>query len=277
MEISAAAVKSLREKTNLPLMQVKKALQEAAGDEDKAIQILKEQVGTVMAKRSENATEEGRIFVAVAADGKQAAMVEVQCESAPVAGGEDFRSLGEALVNQLLNGPGADSVDALLSQKSPSGGTLKEQFETVVNKIREKFVVARIARVDGPVGSYVHHDGKTAVLFQAEGSGADTSILRDVGMHIAALKPAVVHVEQLDPQVVQAERERLKAEARGTGKPDNIIDKIVDGKLKVFYKDEAGVLVEQPFAKDDSKSVSQVLAEKGFKAKAFTLWVLGRK
>ena len=276
MEISAAAVKSLREKTNLPLMQVKKALQEAAGDEERAIQILKEQVGTVMAKRSENATEEGRIFVAVADGGKQAAMVEVQCESAPVAGGEDFRQLGEALVKQLLNGPGADSVDALLSQSSPSGGTLKDQFETVVNKIREKFVVARIARVDGPVGSYVHHDGKTAVLFQADGTG-DTSILRDVGMHIAALKPNVVHVEQLDPSVVAAERERLKAEARGTGKPENIIDKIVDGKLKVFYKDEAGVLVEQPFAKDDSKSVSQVLAEKGFKAKAFTLWVLGRK
>jgi elongation factor Ts len=274
MEISAAAVKSLREKTNLPLMQVKKALQEAGGDETRAIAILKEQVGTVIAKRSDNATNEGRIFVAVADGGKRAAMVEIQCESAPVAGGEDFRQLGEAFVNQLLNGPGADSPEALMSQPAPGGGTLKDAFETLVNKIREKFVVARVARVEGPVGSYVHHDGKTAVLFQAEGSG-DTAILRDVGMHIAALKPAVVHVEQLDPAVVQAERDKLKAEAKATGKPDNIIDKIVDGKLKVFYKDEAGVLVEQPFAKDDTKSVSQVLAQSGFKAKAFTLWVLG--
>ncbi len=276
MEITAAAVKSLREKTNLPLMQVKKALQEAGGDEDRAIQILKEQVGTVIAKRSDNATNEGRIFVAVADGGKLAAMVEIQCESAPVAGGEDFKKLGEAFVQQLLNGPGADSPEALMSQSAPSGGTLKETFETLVNKIREKFVVARVARVDGPVGSYVHHDGKTAVLFQADGTG-DHSILRDVGMHIAALKPTVVHVEQLDPSVVQAEREKLKAEAKATGKPDNIIDKIVDGKLRVFYKDEAGVLVEQPFAKDDSKSVSQVLAQSGFKAKAFTLWVLGSK
>lgn len=274
MEISAAAVKSLREKTNLPLMQVKKALQEAGGDEDRAIAILKEQVGSVIAKRSDNATNEGRIFVAVSDDGQRAAMVEIQCESAPVAGGEDFRQLGEAFVNQLLNGPGADSPEALMAQSAPSGGTLKEAFETLVNKIREKFVVARVSRLEGPVGSYVHHDGKTAVLFQAEGAG-DTSILRDVGMHIAALKPAVVHVEQLDPAIVQAEREKLKAEAKATGKPDNIIDKIVDGKLKVFYKDEAGVLVEQPFAKDDSKSVSQVLAQAGFKAKAFTLWVLG--
>ncbi len=274
MEISAAAVKSLREKTNLPLMQVKKALQEADGDEDRAIQILKDQVGSVIAKRSDNATEEGRIFVAVADDGSRAAMVEVQCESAPVAGGEDFKKFGEALVNQLLNGPGADSVEALLSQSASDGSSLKEHFESIVNKIREKFVVARVARVDGPVGSYVHHDGKTAVLFQADGSG-DRGVLRDVGMHIAAIKPVVVHVEQLDPTIVQAERDRLKEEARATGKPDNIIEKIVDGKLKVFYKDEAGVLVEQPFAKDDSKTVSQVLAEAGFKAKAFTLWVLG--
>lgn len=274
MEISAAAVKSLREKTNLPLMQVKKALQDAEGDEDRAIQILKEQVGSVIAKRSDNATEEGRIFVALANDGSKAAMVEIQCESAPVAGGEDFKQLGEAMANQLLSGPGADSVEALLSQPAPQGGSLKDLFESVVNKIREKFVVARVTRVDGPVGVYVHHDGKTAVLFQADGTG-NTSVLRDVGMHIAALKPAVVDVEQLDPKVVETERQRLTEEARSTGKPDNIIEKIVDGKLKVFYKEEAGVLVEQPFAKDDSKSVRQVLAEVGFKAKAFTLWVLG--
>lgn len=276
MEISAAAVKSLREKTNLPLMQVKKALQQAEGDEDRAIEILKEQVGSVIAKRSENATEEGRIFVSVNDDGSRAAMVEIQCESAPVAGGEDFKKLGEAFANQLLTGPGAESVEALMAQSAPGGGSLKELFESTVNTIREKFVIARVIRVDGPVGSYVHHDGKTAVLFQAEGTG-DRGILRDVGMHIAALKPAVVHVEELDAEIVKAERNRLREEARSTGKPDNIIDKIVDGKMKVFYKDEAGVLVEQPFAKDDSKSVSQVLAEAGYKAKAFTLWVLGKK
>ena len=275
-EVSAAAVMKLREKTGLPLMDVKKALAEAGGDEAKAIDILKRQVGKVMLKRAENPTEEGRIFVKVKPDAGEGAMVELQCESAPVSNNDEFISLGSALVTQLLEGPGASSVDELLAQKNPGGaGTLRERFEEVVNKIREKLVVARVTRVKGPVGSYVHHDQKTAVLMQAEGQAKDTSVLRDVAMHVAAMKPTVTHINEVDPAAVKAERDRLAEEARKTGKPENIIEKIVDGKMKVFYKDEAGVLVEQAFAKDDSKSVSQVLAEKGLKAKAFTLWILG--
>lgn len=274
-EISAAAVMALRERTGLPLMDVKKALAEAAGDEAKAIEILKGQFGRVMEKRAENPTEEGRIFVKVRPDGSEAAMVEVQCESAPVANNEEFQALGEALVTQLLEGPGAASVEELLAQPAPGGGTLRQRFEDVVNRVREKLVVARILRVKGPVGAYVHHDHKTAVIVQAEGEAKDLGILRDVAMHVAALKPVVTHISELDPKVVQAERDRLAAEARKTGKPENIIEKIVDGRMKVFYKDEAGVLVEQAFAKDDTKTVSQVLAEKGLKARGFTLWVLG--
>ena len=133
----------------------------------------------------------------------------------------------------------------------------------------------RISRVQGPVGVYVHHDGKTAVLFQAEGTAKDAAILRDVAMHIAAMKPAVATVDQADPAAVQAERARLSEEARATKKPENIIEKIVDGKMGVFYRDVVGVLTEQLFAKDDSKTVSQVLAENGLKAKDFTLIVLG--
>ncbi|MEW4527562.1 MAG: translation elongation factor Ts [Maioricimonas sp. JB045] len=275
-EITAAAVKALRERTGLPMMQCKKALQEAGGDADKAVEVLKSQVGKLLEKRGENATEEGRIFVALKEDGSEGAMVEIQCESAPVAGGEDFKALGEAMVSQLLNGPGATSVEELLSQPAPGGsGTLQELFEDTINKIREKFVVARVVRMEGPVGSYTHHDGKTAVLFQAEGDAGDGEVLRDVAMHIAAMKPVVTNVEDLDPETVKAERERLVEEAKATGKPDNIIEKIVDGRMKVFYRDDAGVLVEQPFAKEESKSVSQILAEKGLKAKGFTLWVLG--
>lgn len=275
-EISAAVVMALREKTGLPLMEVKKALKEAGGDEAKAVEILKAQFGKVIGNRAANPTEEGRIFVQVKDDGSEAAMVELQCESAPVASNDEFNAFGKALATQLLTGPGANSPDELLVQPVPGkGGTLQALFEEIVSKIREKIVVARVARVTGPVGSYVHHDHKTAVLMQAEGAAKDLSILRDVAMHVAAMKPVVTHVNELDPAVVQKERDRLTEEARKTGKPENIIGKIVDGKLRVFYKDEAGVLVEQAYAKDDSKSVSQVLAEKGLKAKAFTLWVLG--
>lgn len=276
-EISAKTVMALREKTGLPMMECKKALREAGGDEAQAVEILKSQYGKVMEKRAANPTEEGRIFVEVADDNIAGAMVEMQCESAPVAANEEFNALGRALAHQLLTGPGAQTPEELLAQPHPEkdGVTLQQEFEDIVNKIREKIVVSRIIRVQGPVGAYTHHDGKTAVLFQAEGDSPDAGTLRDVAMHIAAMKPAVTHIEQLDPQVVQAERDCLTEEARATGKPDNIIEKIVDGRMKVFYREDAGVLVEQPFARDDSKNVSQVLAEKGLKARGFTLWVLG--
>ena len=275
-EITAAAVKALREKTDLPMMECKKALVQADGDEAKAIEILQAQFEKIQLKRADNVTNEGRIFVALSDDGSAAAAVEIQCESAPVAGGEDLSSLGESLAGHLLNGPGASTAEELMAQ-SPEGGTgtFQDVYEEMVNKIREKIVVNRIAKVAGPVGVYVHHDGKTAVLFEADGDKKDAPVLRDVAMHIAAMKPQVANVEDVDPAAVQAERDRLTAEAKATGKPDNIIEKIVDGRMGVFYREDAGVLTEQPFAKDDSKSVSQALAEAGLKAKNFTLWVIG--
>ncbi len=274
-EISAAEVKALRDLTDLPLMDCKRALQEAGGDREKAIQILRESFKKVSIKRADNPTSEGRIFMAVRDDGTAAAMVELQCESAPVANNEQFQEFGQLLANQLLNGPGATTVEELLQQK-PEGSdkTLQELFEELVGKIREKIVVARILRVDGPVGGYVHHDGKIAVLFQAKGGNPNDPILRDIAMHIAALKPTVTRPEELDPALVQTERQRLTDEAKATGKPDNIVEKIVEGRMKNFYV-EQGVLLFQPFAKDDSKTVSQVLAEHGFEPVGFTRWVLG--
>ncbi len=276
-EISAGAVKALRDKTGMPMMDCKTALSEAGGDEKKAISILKEKSGKVMLKRAENATSEGKIFALVAKDGSKGAMVEVQCESPPVADAVDFVAFGKALVTQLLEGPGATIAEALLSQPAPdkSGKTLKDILDDLIGRIREKIVVARVARVEGPVAAYVHHDGKNAALFQATGEKTTADVLRDVAMHIVAMRPTVVNVEDLNPADVQAERDRLTKEAKASGKPDNVIDKIVDGRLKTYYKDEAGVLVAQGFAKDQTKTVSQALAEQGLKAKAFTRWVLG--
>lgn len=277
-EITAAAVKALREKTDLPMMECKKALVAADGDETRAIQILQEQVGKVIGKRAENATDEGRIFIATSEDGGEVAAVEILCESAPVATGESLGKFGTALAEHLLRGPGASSSEELLAQSPADGGgkTFQQLYEEMVNKIREKIVIGRVKRVKGTIGTYVHHDGKTAVIFEAEGDAKNAPVLRDVAMHIAALKPEVANIEDLDPAVVQAARDRLAEEARATGKPENIINKIVDGRMSVFYRDEAGVLAEQPFAKDDSKTVRQVLAESGLKAKSFTLWVLGK-
>lgn len=275
-EISAQAVKELREITDLPMMTCKKALVEAGGDQKLAIEILKREVGKVREKRAENATLEGRIFTLVKADGSEAAMVELQCESAPVASAEGFLELGNLLVKQLLEGPGAKTPEELLAQPAPgkSGKSLNDVWDELVNKIREKIVVSRVTRVAGPVGSYVHHDGKTGVLFQAAGENKTAAVLRDVAMHIAAMKPTVTHAEELDKALVQGERDRLTAEAKKSGKPDNIVEKIVDGRMKTFYV-EQGVLLSQPFAKDDSKAVSQALAEQGLKAVGFQRWVIG--
>lgn len=273
-EISAAAVKKLRDQTDLPMMMCKQALQEAGGDLDQAVAILKEKAGKRLEKRTENITEEGRIFIKVS-DGR-AAMVEVQCESAPVAGSDSLAAFGDALVNQLLTGPGAQTGEELLKQAGPGGRPLAELFQEMSAKIQEKIVVNRVARLEGAIGTYLHHDGKTAVLFQATAAPKTADVLRDVAMHIAAMKPAVANVDDLDPAVVQAERAKYAAEAKATGKPDNIIEKIVDGRMKGFYRDDAGVLVEQPFAKDDSKSVGQVLAAAGTGAKSFVLWRIGK-
>lgn len=275
-EISAAAVKKLRDQTDMPMMMCKQALTEAGGDFDRAIEVLKEKAGKRLEKRTDNATEEGRIFLKVTGDGSRAAMVEVQCESAPVAGSESLSTFGEALVSQLLSGPGAASSAELLQQPAPGGKTLADLFNDISSKIQEKIVVGRVARLDGPLGTYVHHDGKTAVLFQAAGAPKSAEVLRDVAMHIAAMRPNVANVADLDPAVVQAEKDRLSAEAAASGKPANVIEKMVEGRLKGFYRDDAGVLVEQPFAKDDKKSVGQVLKDNGCEAKQFVAWRLGK-
>jgi elongation factor Ts len=271
-EISAADVMALRERTGLPMMQCKKALIAAGGNPDEAIKILKQEVRGLKEKQVDRETKEGRIFIKIAEGGKAGAMVEVLCESAPVAGGEDFVRFGEALAASLLE-TSAATPDVLLVQKGKSG-TLADDLDEIINRIREKIVVNRVVRMDGPVAGYVHHDGKVGVLFQATGEKGSAPVLRDVAMHIAALKPTVVNPEELDAATVKEERDRLSEEARASGKPANVIDKIVDGRMKVFYQGE-GVLNLQNLAQDESKSVSQALAEHGLKAKSFIRWKIG--
>jgi len=175
----------------------------------------------------------------------------------------------------LLSGPGAADATELMAQKGAGAAqTFQEQYEEIVNKIREKIVVNRIVRVKGPVGGYVHHDFKTGVLFVASGTPKSSDILKDVAMHIAAINPSVIKPDDVDPATVAAERERLIAEARASKKPENIIEKMVDGRMKVFYA-EQGVLQMQPFARDETKTVSQALAEAGTEAAQFYRWKVG--
>jgi len=274
-EITAAAVKSLRDKTQLPMMDCKKALNESGGDEEAAMRWLREHGLKVLGSRTDRSTEEGRL--AIYTSPTVGAIVELQCESAPVASQEEFVQLANDLAQQLATGAGAATPAELLSQTSPSksGVTLQDQLDELANRIREVFRVARVTRLDGPTGGYVHHDAKTAVLLEMEGGSPE--LAKDVAMHITAAdpRPKVVNREEVDPAEVKAERDFLVEQARKEGKPDNIIEKMVDGRMRNFYAER--VLVEQPFIKDDKLTVGQYAEQGGMKVKRFVRWQLGKE
>jgi len=218
-EITAAAVRTLRERTGLPMMDCKKALQDAGGDADKAVELLRKAGAKMMEKRAGRATSSGRIAVYVSPDANRGALIDLRCESAPVAANEQFVQLANDLAQQLAEGPGAATADELLAQPSPSktAPTLKQQFDDLNNRIREVFKVERILRIDGHCGGYGHHNGATGVLLRFDGGNAE--LARDICMHVAAMRPAVLHTSQLDPAVVAKEREIMAEAARKEGKP----------------------------------------------------------
>ncbi|MGW8258121.1 MAG: translation elongation factor Ts, partial [Thermoguttaceae bacterium] len=200
------------------------------------------------------------------------------CESAPVAANEEFAQLANDLAQQLALGAGADSPEKLLEQPSPSkpGQTLKQQFDDLFNRIREAFKLERIVRVDGVCGSYAHHNAAAGVLLQIE--GGDQELARDICMHVAALHPSVVGREDLDSAEVEKEREILTEQARKEGKPEKIIEKMVEGRLRDFYAQRC--LTEQPIAnemKHGKKTVGQLAKEAGIKIVRFLHWELPKE
>lgn len=272
-EITAAMVKELREETQLPMMDCKKALTEAGGDKEAAKQALREKGLKLMDGRRDRATEEGRIAIFAGVDQPAGALVELQVESAPVAGHEEVIALANDLAKVLATGPGAATADELWAQPSTSqeGKTLGDIKEDLENRIREVFKLARLERVAGPTGGYVHFDGKSGVLLSVEG-GAD-ELAKDISMHVAAMKPLATNKEDLDPAEVEKERGILIEAAKKEGKPENIIEKMVDGRMRNFYAEK--VLAEQPFVKDDKQTVGKLAKEGGMTLKGFTLWKLG--
>jgi len=274
-DITAAAVKSLREKTGLPMMECKKALVETGGDESAAVDFLRKQGIKTAETRVGRETSAGRVAVYTDLDASVGAMVEVLCESAPVAGSDEFKQFANDVVLQLATGPGAKTPDDLLAQASPggSGQTLKDRLDDMFNRIREVFKIGRIVRIDSPCGGYAHHTGTSGVLVKISGGNAE--VAKDVAMHVAAQKPAVVAKEDLDPAAIDKEREILTEAALQEGKPANIVEKMVEGRLKNFYAER--VLLEQPFVKDDSMTVGKYAADAGLKIQGFVRWELGQE
>jgi elongation factor Ts len=277
-EISAAAVKALREKTGLPMMDCKRALEQAGGEPDAAIELLRKAGKKTMEKRVGRETSAGRIGVCVSLDPGVGAMVELRCESAPVANNEEFIGLAQDLARQLALGPGAASADELLGQPSPSkaGKTLREQFDDLTNRIREVFRVARICRIDGPCGGYAHHNGGCGVLLQVEGGTAE--LAKDICMHVAAMRPVVVSQSDVDPQLVEKEREIAATAARNEGKPEKVIAKIAEGKLKDFYAQQC--LADQIHPNKEKyggETVGKLAEAAGMKLVRFVHWELGKE
>lgn len=266
-------VKKLRDETQLPMMDCKKALAEANGDMELAKQRLRESGKKFMGSRSDRATEEGRIAVYSSLKPAVGAIIELQVESAPVAKNEEVIQLANDLAKQLATGPGAKTPDELWDQPSPSQPkkTLRDIKDELENKIREVFRLARIARVEASSGGYAHHDGKSGVLLHVE--GGNEQLAKEVAMHVAAMKPQAVTVEDLDPAVVEKERGILMEAARQEGKPENILAKMVEGRLRNFYAET--VLAEQAFIKDEKQTVGKIAEAGGMKLKKFLHWRLG--
>lgn len=274
-EISAADVKRLRERTGLPLMDCKSALTEAAGDQEAAIDILRKRGQQILSKRSDRDTSFGRFGIACGVGRKAGAIVELKCESAPVTQAEEFITFANDLAEQLAAHPAVSTAEELLKlpSRSKPGQTLGEQKDDMFNRIREVFNIGRIARFDGATGGYSHNSGTVSgVLLLVEG-GTDEAA-KDVCMHVAAMRPAALSQAEIDPALVQREREILKAAALQEGKPESIVDKMVEGRLRNFFAEK--VLLEQPFVKDDKLSVGKYAETKGMKIHKFVHWELGQ-
>lgn len=275
-EIPAALVKQLRDRTLAPFGDCKKALIETGGDIDKAIDLLRKKNSAIQAKTGDRETAEGRIGVFVDTSKGIAGLVELRCESPPVTKSEHFIGLANDIARHVASSPAKD-VEELLTQKfvDGSGKTVFDRIGEVVGIIRENMKPAKFARFEGTCGAYAHHDGSVGVVLEVEG-GSNPELLRDICMHIVAKKPMALTREEVPADLIAKEREIAKeqAEAQGKGKPANIVEKIAEGKVNSWLKDI--VLLEQPFVKDESKTVGELLKAAGMKPKRFVSLRVGQ-
>ncbi len=276
-EITAAAVMALREKTGLPMMECKKALAECGGNTDQAVEWLRKQGIKTQSMRADRETSCGRLAVYTDPAKGVAAIIELKCESPPVAGSPDFKAFCEDIAKTLALGPGAASPEALLAQKSEAhpDKTLGELKDELFNRMREVFDLSRIKRIDAPCGGYAHHDGTKAALIEIKGDNAAAAAeaAKDIAMHVVAMAPKAVRKEELDQAAVDKEREILSEAARKEGKPENIIAKMIEGRLRNFFA--TCVLLEQPFVKDEKQTVGKLAKDAGIDVVAMENWRLG--
>lgn len=269
--ITAAMVKALREKTDAPMMECKKALTEADGDAAKAEEILRVKLGNKASKAASRVTAEGVIGTYVSPDGKTGAIVEVNSETDFVAKNPEFLKMAADAAKLIAEKAPADV--AALSALELEGKTLDAIRTALVGKIGENMTFRRFKRLEakGKLHKYVHGGSKIATLVDVE--GGDDEVAHDIAMHIAASKPKALNAEGIDPALIETERRVAIEKAKEAGKPEAMLERIADGTVKKFLKEVT--LLDQPFVKDDKVTIAQLLKSKNANVADFALFVVG--
>jgi len=264
MAITAAQVKELRERTGAGMMECKRTLVETSGDIEAAIEQMRVSGLAKADKKSDRVAAEGIIAMARSADGKQAVLVEVNCETDFVAKGDDFNAFAAAVADTALNA-GVSTAEALL-EANHEDNTVEHSRKELIAKIGENITVRRVSRVesDGVVGAYMH-GSRIGVLTGV--AGGDEALAKDISMHIAASKPVCVSADDVPADVIEKEKEIFTAQAAESGKPPEIIEKMIGGRINKFLKEVT--LVGQPFVKDPDQTIEKLLASKGATVSAF--------
>jgi len=260
MSISAKDVKELREKTGAGMMDCKKALTEARGDMEKAIEILRKKGQKVSEKRADREANQGLILTRISDDGKKAAAIEINCETDFVARNEDFQKKAGAFLDAAFENE-VSTLDELLKTKV-DGLTIEDHLKDMVGKIGEKIEISRVifSKSEGKFVDYIHPGNQLGVLVEFAGEVDSEAVGKDVAMQIAAMNPLAVNREGVDSSVIDKELEIAKEQLINEGKPAEIAEKAAQGKLRRFYEER--VLLEQKYVKDNGITVKELLEKK---------------
>ncbi|MGX4669260.1 translation elongation factor Ts [Cerasibacillus sp. JNUCC 74] len=274
MAITAKMVKELREKTGAGMMDCKKALQETDGNMDAAIDYLREKGLSKAAKKADRIAAEGSTYIKT--EGNTAVLLEVNCETDFVTKNDQFKQLLVQLADHLLQKKPETVEEALQQTMVETGDTVENYIKAAVAKIGEKLSLRRftiLTKTDNDTfGEYLHMGGRIGVLTLLEGT-TDKEVAKDVAMHIAAVNPRYISRDQVAEEEVNHEREVLKAQALNEGKPEHIVEKMVEGRLGKFFEEIC--LLEQNFVKDPDQKVKKYVSDKGASVKSFARYEVG--
>ncbi|WP_103020875.1 translation elongation factor Ts [Salinibacter altiplanensis] len=275
MSVSAKQVKELRDATGVGMMDCKDALQETDGDFDEAVSLLRKKGQEVASDRAAVEADEGLVATAVSDTGRAGAIIEINCETDFVARNDDFQSFTHTVAEQVLQEKPND-LEELKGLSYEDDVTVEDELVALTGRIGEKLTIRRfdvLESKDGEVISYVHPGSKLGVLVEVHGDGEAEETGRDVAMQVAALEPIAVTRDEVPEEVKEEEREVAHEAAVNEGKPEHVIDNIVEGKLERFFEDH--VLMEQAFVKDSSVSVKEMLNDADLSVARFTRYALG--